>query len=52
MNAKLRVLVFLLATLASFVAVANVAVFHWAIFVALMLPWGLMTSRLFDWVKS
>lgn len=53
MGTKLRVLVFLLAAVSSFIALANTAtVFHGAVFVCLVLPWGIAVSRLFDWVKS
>ena len=53
MSTKLRVLAFLLAVCASFVAIANTAVvFHGALFICLVAPWAYGVSRLLDWVRS
>jgi hypothetical protein len=50
---KARLFVALVAILVSFVALANLAVFwHGALFIALTLPWGVTSVRLFDWARA
>ena len=53
MNTKLRVLIFVLITVLSFIGIANTAtVFHGALFGWLLAPWAYTVSRLLDWVRS
>jgi ABC-type uncharacterized transport system YnjBCD ATPase subunit len=48
-----RILLFLVAVVGSFIAVANTAViWHGGLFVALMGPWAWGVSSLFDWMRS
>lgn len=49
----MRLVAALAVIVGSFIAVCNLAVFwHGALFVAVMLPWGVVAGRVFDWGRD
>lgn len=52
MNKKLKLIVFVLLVFSSFVGLANTAVvWHGALFIVLLLPYGWAVNQWFDWAR-